>query len=133
MTDRPMTQIEELVERLREFAEHLYPVSGDYAAEIGDIIAAADALSTLLRERDEAREYGAQARIRENAAEDARIHEHTRAESAEAQVERMREALEAVLPYAESAWDEGPGDEGWQSATLQDICTRARAALEPKP
>lgn len=56
-----------------------------------------------------------------------------RAESAEAQVERMREALEAVLPYAESAWDEGPGDEGWQSATLQDICTRARAALEPKP
>jgi hypothetical protein len=78
----------------------------------------------LERERDEARNYGAQARIRENEAENKRIHEHdraeraeaalsvartcedcmadalallTRAEAAEAEVKRLREALE---PFA---------------------------------
>lgn len=103
MTDRPMTQIEELVERKK--LPPLMCSAGGVPFNKAHLDAKDVTISAL----------------------------RARAESAEAQVERMLEALEAVLPYAESAWDEGPGDEGWQSATLQDICTRARAALEPKP
>lgn len=44
----------------------------------------------LERERDEAREYGKQARLRENAAEDARVHEQHRASIAEAELATLR-------------------------------------------
>ena len=144
-----MTQIEELVERLKgpmpnraaavQDMKGVNVIEFDWLKIEAERNEAADALSTLLRERDElatiCEEWGVKAEPG-NAALATHFNKGlltSRAESAEAQVERMREALEAVLPYAESAWDEGPGDEGWQSATLQDICTRARAALEPKP
>jgi hypothetical protein len=55
------------------------------------------ALAEAEKQRDRAREYGVQARIRENAAEDARIHEHDRAEAAEA---KLRVAAEALRPFA---------------------------------
>jgi hypothetical protein len=51
----------ELIERLREFGEHLSPVSGDYGSEIADLFAAADRLEALSlalaeaeKQRDEA-------------------------------------------------------------------------------
>src|SRR5690606_26418381 len=47
----------------------------------------------LKAERDEAREYGKQARIRENAAEDARISAHDRALAAEARLSAVEGAL----------------------------------------
>lgn len=60
-------------------------------------------IERLTKERDEAREYGKQARLRENAAEDARIHEQHRASVAEARAAALeaqngtlREALEII-------------------------------------
>jgi hypothetical protein len=53
----------ELIERLREFGEHLYPVSGDYGSEIADLFAAADrieALSLALAEAEKQQDEAAQ-------------------------------------------------------------------------
>jgi hypothetical protein len=57
----PLTTAE-IVERLREFAEHLEPASDVYAEEIGTVSVAASALLALEGERDEAQ----------------RAHEHTK-------------------------------------------------------
>lgn len=59
-------------------------VLGVMEESIAALTASNDRVAELERERDEAREYGEQARLRENAAEDARIHEHDLRVAAEA-------------------------------------------------
>lgn len=49
-------------------------------------------VAELEKERDNAREYGKEARIRENKAEDARIHEQMLRHAAEAREARLSEA-----------------------------------------
>ena len=41
----------------------------------------------------------------------------------------LERAMGEILPAAENFWDEGPGDEGWQSRKLADACQRARDLL----
>jgi len=97
-----MSEMTELVALLRREAaerdrspEHFDPALTDA------MNAAAAAIERLERERDEARDYAAKARIRENAANDACIHEHNRAEAAKRElaeaytiIQRARAALE---------------------------------------
>lgn len=97
---KPDPAIAELVERLREDAEYLdnyfgfagdqYRIVRNISSAIAALTASNDRVAELERERDEAREYGKQARLRENAAEDARIHEHDLRVAAEAEVPRLK-------------------------------------------
>lgn len=172
-----MTQIEELVERLKVIADD--PM-WDAHCEISKatLRSTIEAISTLLRERDEARakaltgsvtldhvkdlskqgwaaifdarqflDLGTPADIEEakqnidlalpsfadaimeseNRAQAATA----RAESAEAQVETLKQVVADLLPYADSFTHVGVvrWDEGAQAA----LVASARAALEPKP
>ena len=47
-------------------------------------------------------------------------------------VERLRELLEAALPFLETLEDEGPPGEGWQSEKLRAIVVALRGALGKK-
>ena len=82
---------EELTARLRD-----WPYQGETMAN-----AAADRIEDLTKERDTAREYAGEVRIREKVAEDARI-------KAEAKLAKAAEMLEAALKY-NSAMHGGAG------------------------
>lgn len=178
MTDRPMSderissmsQIEELVERLKgpmpnraaavQDMKGVNVIEFDWLKIEAERNEAAAALTTLLRERDEAREtlsdlHSGKSAVLPHSRDHAEklytiavaclkqygSDPEARAESAEAQVERMREALE---PFADI---DGEGDEDFADDTPVEIkfgrsavytaklgdFRRARAALEPKP
>lgn len=59
-------------------------------------------VAELEKERDNAREYGKEARIRENKAEDARIHEQMLRHAAEADKARLSEALAGLCDWIEN-------------------------------
>jgi hypothetical protein len=85
---------------------------------------ASDAITSLQTERDEAREYGAKARIRERDAEDARISAVDEASRLQSQLTEAREALIRLLSYYDSvARDLG------MDPDRQDVVLDARAAL----
>jgi hypothetical protein len=63
---------------------------------------ASDAITSLQTERDEAREYGAKARIRERDAEDARISAVDEASRLQSQLTEAREALRRMEPYRQA-------------------------------
>lgn len=74
--------------------EDLRPVYGSAVREL---------LVKLEIERDKAREHGAEARIRENKAEDARITASDKASKLELEVEELKKALEAAEARAAAA------------------------------
>lgn len=80
-------------------------------------------VAELEKERDNAREYGKEARIRENKAEDARIHEQMLRHAAEAREARLSEALRTLLDCPDIA-DNDHKDEETHAAERV-----ARAAL----
>lgn len=103
---------------------------------------AADYIEQLTQERDEAREYGKRARIRENAAEDARINAvdtlaaaEVRAEAAEAELARVGKALEECRRIAKDADTyKGGGHLSLEEVCMgavSDIAEIATAALAP--
>lgn len=56
-----------------------------------------------------------------------------RIEELEADAVVLRDAIEALLPFTDDYWDEGPRGEGWQSDKLVAAIALARKALsEPK-
>lgn len=99
-------------------------------------VAAQAEVERVTRERDEAREYGAQARIRENAAEDARITQHDRAELAETTLASVREALmDARLLIADLVRTASANGLRPDYAALEERCARyaeLTAALSPQ-
>ncbi|WP_315921525.1 hypothetical protein [Mesorhizobium sp. SP-1A] len=74
--------------------EDLYPVYGNSVREL---------LVKLETERDAARQHAAEARIRENKAEDARITASDKATKLELEVEELKKALEAAEARATAA------------------------------
>lgn len=93
-------------------------------------------IEQLERERDEAREYGAQARIRENAAEQERISQSFRAEKAERQRHAAMKALRRIAAFREKPIEGCAADRaqciGWNSAGRysRDVATQALAQID---
>ena len=94
-----------LIERLRERTYRKWSSDVQAVEDFEDELAteAADRIEALEREvaeleaeRDSAREYGKEARIRENKAENARIHEQMLRQAAEADKARLSEARRLV-------------------------------------
>ncbi len=84
---------DEAKKRQRLTGEHVARLDPQtVAAWIAETEALRAQVETLTKERDSAREYGAQARIRENAAEDARI---TAIDSLQSKLLTARKALES--------------------------------------
>lgn len=118
-----------VIERLGWHQEH--PMTGKLVLINPDGPKAAAALSAMLEERDKAREYGGQARIRENKAEDARISAQSRITDLEQKLAKAREALE---PFAASSF--GKDNEDTDDIPVYDYeltvgnFRRARSTLE---
>jgi len=85
-----------------EAASAIDALMNDVRVLKADLDRSEDNVARLIVERDEARAYGVEARIRENKAEDARVSASFRAERAEAERDEaralLREAHEGVRP-----------------------------------
>lgn len=107
-----MTDTAELIARLRAKRMRVHDLSGVGWEDDPDCVAAAEALSSLVRERDEALEaaydqpHGPTSRMlwstRYGELLDDYKDERTRREAAEADAARMREALEAIDTWAKA-------------------------------
>lgn len=97
----PVAGVSDIVWRMRHNADDMNcimpPFMRTNCHQAADEIESLQArVEELERERDEAREYGGQARIRENEAEDARIREHDRAEALSTRLQEAEKALEEI-------------------------------------
>jgi len=112
---------------------------GEVAAKEAELSALKKQVEELTAERDDARRYAVEARLRENQAEDRRVSESFARTKAEAEAAALRKALEPFANFAEeqvliteNMWLDGAqwgriGD--WFGPTAFADAYRARAAL----
>jgi len=116
--------IKELVKRLRAFCTETHAINGRTiltVASVRDVHAAADALEALVKERDElAMEANTLIKTKNGLAE-LSAQKETRAEAAEAERDRLKNAIRLIASYGDGA--------GCNPASFTEI---AREALEAK-